>query len=323
MQTAGVIAFQAAVMFILLLCGYFMYKFKFLSDETTKQLSNIVITIVYPIVIVNAYLTDFDPAKLKGLLWSLGLSFLAHIVLIIGSVIAVRKGRKNYETERLAVVYTNCGFMGIPLVSSVFGNEGVFFLTGYITIMNIFMWTHGVVVMNGGEKKPVKETVRELVKILLSPAILSVVIGLFFFFSGIKLPEIITQPLDYLGALNTPLAMIVSGATIAKAGLKQAFAHKRIYFVQAAKLVIIPLALAPILAVMELFGADHIVTSTVLMIAAAPTASATIMFAYRFGKDENYASHHFALSTVASILTMPLVMVVGEWISGVITQYGV
>lgn len=315
MKSATVIAFQAVVMFILLFCGYFLYKKKMLSADATKQLSNITISIINPIVIFNAYQTDFNPILLRGLLWSLGLSFVSHIVLILAARLAIKKGSKNSEIERFAISYSNCAFMGIPLIESAFGSEGVFFLTGYITMFNLFMWTHGVVSMSDGEKKPPKETLRDLLKILCSPAILSIALGLVFFFTGLRLPGILSLPLNYLGSMNTPLAMLVSGATIAKAGLFDAFKKGRAYYVQALKLIILPLILTALFVPMQYFGADRIVINTVLVAAAAPTASATIMFAYKFGKDPEYASHHFALSTVLSCITLPLTLLLSDLFS--------
>ncbi len=102
--------------------------------------------------------------------------------------------------------------------------------------------------------------------------------------------------------------MLVSGATIAKAGLLDGLKNKRIYFLQSFKLLIVPMLLAALYVPMELFGVSPIVVNTIILAAAAPTASSTIMFSYKFGRDAGYASNHFAMSTVAGIVTMPLVL---------------
>lgn len=309
MNSALVIAFQAGVMFILLAAGYFLYKKKFLGNEATQQLSNIAITIINPIVIFNAYQTDFDPSLFRGLMYALLLAFMAQTILVGSAYIMVRPNHQSAEIERFALGYSNCAFMGIPLIEATFGSEGVFYLTAFITAFNVFMWTHGVVLMGGSEsKKSAKERAAEIANILISPAILSIVLGLVFFFTGLRMPSIIQQPLDYLGAMNTPLAMLVSGATIAKAGLLDGLKNKRIYFLQSFKLLIVPMLLAALYVPMELFGVSPIVVNTMILAAAAPTASSTIMFSYKFGRDEGYASNHFAMSTVAGIITMPLVL---------------
>ncbi|MCM1166389.1 MAG: AEC family transporter [Lachnospiraceae bacterium] len=309
MSSALVIAFQAAVMFILLAFGWLLYKKKLLGDEATRQLSNIAITIINPIVIFNAYQTDFAPQLFRGLMYALLLAFIAQTILVCSAYIMVRAGHGSFEVERFALGYSNCAFMGIPLVEATFGSEGVFYLTAFITAFNVFMWTHGVVLMGGsGEKKTAADRAKAVLKILLSPAILSIVLGLIFFFTGLRMPSVIQQPLNYLGAMNTPLAMLVSGATIAKSGLLDGLKNKRIYFLQMFKLLIVPMLLTALYVPMELFGVSPIVIKTTLLAAAAPTASSTIMFAYKFGKDEGYASNHFAMSTLAGIVTMPLVL---------------
>ena len=240
MDSAKIIAFQAAVMFILLFFGYFLYKKKLLSDESTKQLSAITLTIVNPIVIFNSYMMDFNIELLKGLGISFVLAVAAHLVLIAASTAAVRKTGKNYMIERFAITYSNCAFMGIPLIKSTFGDEGVFYLTGFITVFNLFMWTHGTLLMSGQKSSGIGETAKNIGKVMISPAILSIVLGMIFFFTGLRLPSVIQTPLDYIGSLNTPLAMIVSGATIAKAGLLRGFKNPRVYYIQLFKLILAP-----------------------------------------------------------------------------------
>lgn len=316
MQSAIIVAVQAVIMLILLGAGYGLYKGKLLGDEATKQLSNIAITIINPIVIFNAYQTDFDPRKLRGLLVALALSFAAQALLVGAASVIVRPAHENYQTERFALSYSNCAFMGIPLVEATFGSDGVFYLTAFITAFNVFMWTHGVILMSGGGKKTAKEHARELLKILLSPAILSIILGLAFFFAGLRLPEMLQEPLNYLGSMNTPIAMIVSGATIAKSGLLDCFKSKRVYALQTVKLLIVPILLAALFVPVQIFGIDSSIVNTILIAAAAPTASATIMFAYKYGRDEKSASNHFALSTIASIITIPLILM----LSGLMTS---
>lgn len=305
MQSALVIAYQTLIMFILLAVGYFLYRGKLLGNEATQQLSNIAISIINPIVIFNSYQIEFEREMLKGLIFALILSFVAEAVLIIFGRIVVRGKSPDFEISRFALGYSNCAFMGIPLVQATFGEVGVFYLTAFITAFNVFMWTHGVVLMSGK-----KMSGRDLLKIAVSPAMIAIAAGLVCFFTGFRLPEVIQQPLNYLGAMNTPLAMLVSGATIAKAGLLGGFKSKRVYFIQAFKLLIAPIFLAVILVPTELIGVSSTIVKTVLIAAAAPTASATIMFAYKYGKNAEFASNHFALSTVAAIVTMPTVMAV-------------
>lgn len=300
-------------MFILLGVGYLLYRLNFLDNDSTRRLSDIVITVINPIIIFNAYQTDFRPELAKGLLHAMVLAFFCQTVLVIAAKLAVSKKREDFRVERFAAGYSNCAFMGIPLVDAAFGAEGVFYLTAFITAFNVFMWTHGAVLMSGKGLSG-----KSLLKILVSPAMISIVLGIVFFLTGIRMPKIISEPLDYLGAVNTPLAMIVSGATIAKAGLLSGIKNPRIYYLQAFKLLIVPLLLAAVIVPTELLGVSPLVVNTVLIAAAAPTASSTIMFAYKFGENERYASNHFAVSTIISMVTIPIVMAVVKFIESIV-----
>lgn len=311
MNSALITAFQACVMLILLFFGYFLYKKDFLDENSSKRLSNITISIISPIVIFNAYQTDFNPELLKGLLTALALAFASQALSVLAARLIVRKTHKDFEVERFAIGYSNCAFMGIPLAEATYGSEGVFYLTAYITAFNVFMWTHGVVMMSGK-----KMSGKGLVKIVLSPAMLSIILGLVCFFTGFRVPEIIQQPLNYLGALNTPLAMVVSGATIAMAGIKSCFTKKRVYFLQAFRLLLLPAVIATGYAVARHFGANATAVGSILVAAAAPTASAAIMFSHKFAKNAEYASNHFAVSTILSMATMPLILAFYELVCG-------
>lgn len=318
MNSALTVAVQAVIMLVLLGVGYGLYKGRLLGDDATKQLSNITLTVIMPVVIFNSYQTEFAPEKLRGLLVALVLSFFAQGLFAAAAAIIVRPTNGNYQTERFALCYPNCAFMGIPLVDATFGSDGVFYLTAFITAFNVFMWTHGVVLMSGGEKRSAKERLKSFLKILISPAILSVLLGLAFFFMGIRLPDMLQTPLNYLGSMNTPLAMLVSGATIAKSGLLDCFKSRRVYFLQAFKLIIVPVLLTALFVPFQMFGVNGLIVNTVLIAAAAPTASATIMFAYKYGRDEKCASNHFTLSTIASIVTIPLIVMLSGWMTKLI-----
>ena len=208
--------------------------------------------------------------------------------------------------------------MGIPLVKATFGDEGVFYLTGFITVFNLFMWTHGTLMMSGEKSTGFGDTVKSIGKVLLSPAIIAIAIGMVFFFTGLRLPSVIQTPLDYIGSLNTPLAMIVSGATIAKAGLLRGFKCGRVYYVQLFKLLLVPALLTLAYVPMVNLGVSATVINTILIASAAPTASATIMFSYKHGRDEAYASGHFAVSTIASMATMPLILLLSAIIMNIV-----
>ena len=149
---------------------------------------------------------------------------------------------------------------------------------------------------------------KSAVNALKVPAVIATITGLVFFFLRIPLPDIIAQPVGYIASLNTPLAMIISGITIARSNLKAALKKGGVYLTAALKLLLIgPLI---IMLLLKPFGADPVVADTILISAACPTAASAIMFSARYGKNSVYASEIFAVSTLLSAVTMPLIILV-------------
>ena len=218
------------VLMLILIC----FMCKIISKDGSKQLSNLLMMVISPVVIFVSYQRDFDPAMLKGLLQAFGLSLVGFAVAIAVAYLFLRKTEKyDVVIERFSTIYSNCGFMGIPLVDAMFGSEGVFYLTAVITAFNLIVWTHGVYTFTGaGEKFSFKG----LLNALKSPSIIAVPIGLICFLCNLRVPDVVYDALNYISGMNTPLAMIVAGVTVAQTDLKQVFVKGRIYYVSFLKL---------------------------------------------------------------------------------------
>ena len=184
----SVIADQVLVMLLLMAAGFFSYKVKIISNEGSKQITNILILLVSPVVIFVSYQRDFDPEMLKGLAQAFGIALLGFAIAMAGAYLLLRakgkEGKAALAVERFSVIYSNCGFIGIPLVQALFGNEGVFYLTAVMTAFNILVWTHGLFLFTGGEKFSIKGLLKALcspsiqMKSKPQPAIISVTKGL-------------------------------------------------------------------------------------------------------------------------------------------------
>ena len=302
MNASFTIAFQVGVMFILILFGFFCYKLGFITNRANKQLSNIVITLVTPAIMFVSYQKEFDMRLARGLLISFVLAAVSHFVLIaFGTLFIKKEGNANWNVERFACVYSNCGFMGIPLMEALYGSDGIFYLTAYITVFNIMMWTHGVITI-----REVKDS-KAILKALKSPAIIATVLGIMMFLLQITLPQIIMKPLNYIASLNTPLAMLVSGVTIAQTHFFTAVKKPRVYLIALLKLLVVPIIL---LLIFKPFNISEPVLNSAIIAAGCPTAAATIMFAYKYKKDAIYASEIFVVSTLLAAFTLPLVIFV-------------
>lgn len=295
---------QVIIMFLLIGVGFVCYKIKMINEETAGQLSEILLMIVTPAVIIQAFQIEFKPSLAKGLLLSLSLAIVSHIVGIIVSTVLIRKKPegKEYCVERFACVYGNAGFMGIPLIAAVLPDNGVFFASAFIAVFNIFIWTHGVTLMSGEFKA------KDLLKILKSPPIIGVCLGLVFFFCSIKLPAVVGSAVGFIADLNTPLAMIVTGIYIAKSNLLTAFTDLKIYRVALIRLLIIPVIMVGIFTLFKITPERETILIANLLASACPTAATTLLIATKFRAGPEHASKIIAATTVFSVATIPLIM---------------
>lgn len=295
---------QLVKMFFILLLAFVCYKLKLVNQEGNRSVSNLLLLVVNPCVILTVYQTDYDPELVRGLLLAFAAAFISHIIGILVSTALLRpSGGPDYSIERFNAVYSNCGFIGIPLIGSVLGDEGVFYLTAYLVVFNLLSWTHGVVLM---EKKCSLKNLREG---LISPMFICTIVAVILFFLQFKIPAVLLDSMTYVADMNTPLAMMVAGFSVAQADIKKLLLNVRLYAVSAIKLLLLPLFMIPVLIVMAL---PQTVSMAVLIATACPAATTGTMMAIRYKQNYTYSSEIFALSTVLSVVTIPVIVMIAE-----------
>lgn len=307
MELALITLNKILIMFVILAVGIVCYKTKIISDSGNKCLANVLLLLVNPLLMFVSYQIDFEMRLLKGFVVSVGFAIISHTVAIIVANAMVKKKAENYEIERLSCIYSNCGFMGIPIINTLFGAEGVLYLSAYMAVFNILLWTHGVILMTG------ERDIKTFFKALKAPAIIAVVLGLIFFVMQIKIPNLILEPINTIASMNTPLAMIIAGVSLAQTNVLGVIKNIRVYLITVVKLLIIPLVAAVAL---TLFGFDRIVTLTAIIEVACPTAASATLFAIRFNKNSVYASELYTITTLFSAITIPLVIMMSDMIIG-------
>ncbi len=312
---------QIVIMFLLAAVGFLCGKINIISREMGSGLSKFVLEVVNPVLIFTSYQKEFDGELLKGLCMAFLLG-LASYMLIIGFTAVMYRKREDNEAiaEQFAAVYSNCAFMGIPLINGLFGSEGVFYLTGYVTVFNIMVWTHGVILFGGkGTKTPLK-------KVVSSPAVIAVFLGLATFLiqplaAGIEFPGFITSvwgtvmaAAEHIAGMNTPLAMICAGVTISGTKLGNDLKNPGVYRAAVLRLIVCPLLF---MLVFGWFDIPRVVFMTILAAAGCPAAATGTMFALRYGKCPEFSAVIFAVTTVISAVTLPVwVMIAGGVFGG-------
>lgn len=320
---SGILIEQIIVIFIIILIGVICYKTKLIDDVTNSKLSNILLMLINPVLIFVSYQREFSADLLEGLLISFLLAIITHIVAITISYILVRKKKRrtvmvdgirikkwidneDVEVERLSSSYANMGFMGIPLVYGIFGSEGVFYVTASVTVFNIFMWTHGVIMMSGSKNLKFKE----IIKKLTTPTIIAIILGLVFFILQIRVPDVVYQSFSYIGDINTPFAMLIAGVTIGKTNIIQLFTKNlRMYYSVFLKLLLIPFVLVLLYIWLPI---DETVKMIAIILGATPTSTIGTLFTIKYNKNSVLAAQIFTVTTLLCVITIPFIIRIAE-----------
>lgn len=299
---------QVLVMFVLIIIGFIAFKTKLVNDTGNRQMTNILLYIIAPLVIIDAYQMEYNEQLAKNLAIAFALGISSHLIAMAVSYIFIRKKGNEQKTpiERFSIIYSNCGFMALPLISALFGSEGVFYASAYMTVFNVLSWTHGYIMISGkGDKKTIKSA-------FLSPVIISVAVGLLIFFIKIPIPSVLKTSISYMASLNTPLAMIVTGVSLAQTNIFAAFKQLRCYYVMFLGCIAVPLSAMAVYLFLPLPQNLILVN---LVSTACPCAVTTILFSTKFNLDSAYASRILTLSNICSIITIPTVVFLYQLLS--------
>jgi predicted permease len=301
--------YQVALMGLLCIGGWLCFKLNIVNLEGSKCLTSIVLNIACPAMIMKSFLVPYDPEHIKdwGYTGLLGLIALLVSIAVVSLTIS-HKNKDRRAIEHFSAIYTNSGFLGIPLVKGVFGDQGVFYASAYFAVYGILIFTHGeMMIKSNGQKITLKETMRSVCSALKSPAIVATAIGAVCFFSQIKLPKLIIDFVGYGASLTTPLAMIVAGVMISQTNFKALFKNIRLYYLSFVCLILIP---AITMAIFYFLPHDYLPMGAVLISTACPSATFGIMLAVKYNKETVYATEIFAFTTMLCMITIPSVMAI-------------
>ena len=299
MELALITAQQVIVLFLLIGCGFVAVKTGVLKQEGKQTLSNLLLYLVVPAMIVHSYMMEFSEEILHNLLAAFGMSILAILIgTAITLLLTARRKDRRMPIFRFACVFSNAAYMGFPLISALFGSEGLLYASAYVTVFNILLWTMGYGMVSGSSNP--KEVARSL---LHTPVLYAMVVGLAVYLLQIPIPNLIAQPIDLLSGMNTPLSMLITGMLIAAGDLKSIVCDRHIWKLAALRMVLIP---AVCVAVFALLGFHGMSAQVVLLLECCPAAAITSVFAVQFGHEERFAAGSVVLTTLLSIVTLPL-----------------
>ncbi|MDE1548988.1 AEC family transporter [Jeotgalibaca caeni] len=305
MSMFGILLEQMLTMFTLIIFGFILVKANVINSEGARQISTILSMYVMPAAMIASFNAPFDSDRLRLFGWAVvaGLLTLGSRILLNELIF-----KKEDRIDKYAATFANSGFFGIPIVMSLIGLEGVFFMTAFIMCNNILQWTYGRALISGDRKA------MTLKKAFTNPGMVGAIVGLAIYILQIPLPTFVWNAVDSMAALNTSLAMIIIGSYLANSNLGEIFVHWHAY-----KSVFMRLIVTPLLAILIIYllPINNTEVELVLTIASvAPAAVNTAILGRLFGGDYHYGARMVVLSSIFSILTIPVIMQVAVQLFG-------
>ena len=294
---------QIIQLFIMIFMGLIIVKANLLKAEDSKILSVIVLYIIIPCVIINAFQVNYTKDTVQGLLITLAASVLTQIILLIVISVSGKFLHLN-EVEIASIYYSNSGNLIVPIVTFILGKEWVLYGCVFMSVQLVFIWTHCKKIIS-------RESTYDWRKIVLNINMISIAIGIVLFLSRIHLPEDINSTLSAVGGMIGPASMIVTGMLFAGMDFKQIFASKRVYFVTFLRLIVVPaiaLVLIKFSYLASLSSNGPKIMLIVFLAIITPSASTVTQMCQVYENDSQYDSAINVVTTLLAIITMPLMV---------------
>ncbi len=294
---------QMTVLFILMGLGFFCGKKGFITDDFAKNISWLVVHVATPALILSAGMNEESTVRGKSLAFGLLVAFLVYLFLIAMSFVIlplVRVPKEDKNVYRVMAIFSNIGFMGLPIISAAYGEEAVLYGALFQFPYNFLMYSYGIAAMKG--ENPFKNL--ESLKRVFNVGVIASLLAIVIYVSGIHMPSPISISAKHLSNLAAPLSMMVIGQSMIHLKPRELFGDIRLLSFSLIKLIAIPIIGIFIL---KLFIQDPMILNVCYIMLATPIGSMTAMVAQQYGGNYSLASKGVALSTVISVFTIPLV----------------
>ena len=292
---------QMTILFIILAAGYAANKFKIMTAESNKLISKLVINIAMPCTILSSILSGQVTATGVDAAYFMLLSLGAYLLVFIIAVPLprlLRAPKSDGGLYRFMITFGNVGFMGFPIIQSIFGIGAVFYVTIFNIAFNVLSFSVGIIMVSG------KGTKLNL-KLLINPTMVVSLLTIVIFYTKLSVPVIMKDAVELVGRMTTPSAMLIIGSSLACIPIKEVFTEFRIYPMTLIKLIIIPVLTWLIL---HLFVTDQLMLGVLVALSAMPTATNATMLSMEYGGNDQLASKGVFLTTLFSVVTMPLLL---------------
>lgn len=294
------------MLFTMVILGYTACKLGYMGDKFDKKLSSIVVDITCPLLVLSSVMGDEMPDR-SLILPLVGVGFLTYIILLVFGFWVPRFISKNHDDQGMigfSLMFANVGFIGYPIVASIFGPKAVF----YAALLNVpntfFIFTAGVMLVKG------EYSIRQFnPKVLLSPALIGAFIAALLVAFGVHTPEMIARPITMVGNITVPAALMIIGSSMARLPLREIIGSGTVYATSFLRLVIVPLS---VYFLFRLCGVNTLINNINTVVIAMPVASFGTMFCMKYGRNPSLMTEATFITTLFSIITIPLITLLLE-----------
>ena len=300
-MSSTIVLQQMGVITILVTIGIYLYKRKVIDDTTSRKMSTIVMDITNPALILASMLSGGVTATHSDLITAIILGAAFYFVLVILGFIfplLVKADKNSRRYYNLMNVYTNVGFIGIPVARAILPENAILYVIVCNVMYSLLFYTHGIIVLSNGKEKM---NIRKF----FSPGTIMAILSMVVFWFNLKLPMIVANSISYIGEANVFLSMTLLGVGIARSGITGAIKNIRIWIYIVLRMIFVPVAIFFILKTLDF---SSVTILGLCLMAAMPVGNLPFIQAEKMGEDTELLSNAIALTTLVSVATITILM---------------
>lgn len=304
-MTFFTVFFQMLALLIMIGAGYFATKKGMLDEHTNNQMSDMIVTIFNPMLVLASAADSVGQISLDAMKLAGGIAVGMFLVFILAGMVLspfFEKDGKQRKIFQLMFVFSNVGFIGIPVISSIFGPEYVVYVSEFMLVYTLVFYTYGIALMDG------KLTASSL-RAMVNPGTISGLLAMMIIIFGIRVPDFLQTAVTYLGNVTSPMALIAVGFALAESDLKKIFGQMRLYIFSVVKLLILPLLMLPLL---RLVVGNSDLLAVCMVMFGMPVGNMPLILGNQKGMDVTACSAAIILTTVLCVLTVPILMIFAQ-----------
>lgn len=297
---------QMMAMFLMMLIGFICGKRKSLTGNSAKTLSWIVVNIANPAMLLAAGMDNKEPVEIQKIIMAIVLAVIIYAILMLIAFITPKMFRVKQEDQgiyKTMLLFSNIGFMGMPLLAALYGGESLLYIAMFFFPFNILIYTYGIYAIKKKDDEKEKFQLKKVFNVGVNACILAMVI----YFGKIPMPNFILTATKSLNNLTAPLSMLVIGLSFTDLEIRDLFTDVRLIIFSVWKLIVVPILGTFI--IMQ-FISDKMLCCVCMIVLATPVGSMVAMFAQQYDGNYTLATKGVALTTILSVVTMPMVSLV-------------